>query len=548
MIRWAQSVCNRNQVVLFSPTLDDAIAIDHAVRLFDEVLAEVDFGDWEAQYQRVDGQPPIHPRVVAAAILYGLSLGIRSSRKLEDGMGNRMDFMWLCHGRVIDHATLAKFRVKFSDAIGRLFRQVGSLAIGMGMANLNQIALDGTAKRSNNSRYKTVRRPSLEQKLAALDQQVDQMMEQWQRQDTRDQELFGESSPTRLPEPLKDIKARQAHLRKAMKKLEQLQARSAGRKDRHPKGPAVPITDPDSSVIKNKSGGFAPNYTIVLATEGQNGFIVDARLPEGNDEASSVIPAMSNIQKHFGHKPREVLADSNFNSGPNLEELQRQGIEPWMPPRQEPRMNKAAGENPRGENPATDNGMGADNAGTQESLVCREDPTQPIPVQLHSMLPVNPQNKVLDRRAFVYDGKQDCYFCPMGRKLAFAGTNDYVRLSVRGKYQVYEAAREDCRSCVLSARCLIGASLQRKVVRDEYEPLREEMAARMQSQTGRAKYRRRSFLCETPYAMMNTTLNFRQFLLRGFEKAGTELMWLCTAMNLGKLVRLLIQRHATAPT
>ena len=30
------------------------------------------------------GQPPIHPRIVAGAILYGLTLSIRSSRKLED--------------------------------------------------------------------------------------------------------------------------------------------------------------------------------------------------------------------------------------------------------------------------------------------------------------------------------------------------------------------------------------------------------------------------------------------------------------------------------
>jgi transposase len=166
MIRWAQSNCNRNQIVLFAPTLEDSIAADHPVRLFHEVLAGLDFSPWEAEYERVEGQPPIHPRVMAGMILYGMSLGIRSSGKIEDATANRVDFIWLCQGRVIDHATVAKFRVKFAAQIKQLFVQVGKVAIGMGLANLNQIALDGTAKRSNNARYKTARRTSLESRRA----------------------------------------------------------------------------------------------------------------------------------------------------------------------------------------------------------------------------------------------------------------------------------------------------------------------------------------------------------------------------------------------
>jgi transposase len=303
MIRWAQSKCNRNQVVLFAPTLDDSVAADHPVRLFEEVLKGLDFREWEAAYERVDGQPPIHPRVVAGAILYGMSLGIRSSRRVEDATANRVDFIWLCSGRVIDHATVANFRVKFGSQIKALFRQVGKVAIGMGLANLNQIVLDGTVKRSNNSRYRTARRASLEEKIAILDQQVDQMIAEWKQQDANDQELFGERSATKLPRELKDLSQRQARLKEALKKMAELEAKQAGRKDVSKKGPAVPTTDPDSSVIKNKTGGYAPNYTVVLATEGQNGFIVDAQVQGGSDEPSSVMPAVRQIEASFGQKP-----------------------------------------------------------------------------------------------------------------------------------------------------------------------------------------------------------------------------------------------------
>jgi hypothetical protein len=68
----------------------------------------------------------------------------------------------------------------------------------------------------------------------------------------------------------------------------------------------------------------------------------------------------------------------------------------------------------------------------------------------------------------------------------------------------------------------------------------------MQSDVGKTKYKRRSFLSETPFAVMNTTLNFRQFLLRGIEKAGIELLWTCGAMNLSKLIRLMIGQRLTA--
>ena len=75
--------------------------------------------------------------------------------------------------------------------------------------------------------------------------------------------------------------------------------------------------------------------------------------------------------------------------------------------------------------------------------------------------------------------------------------------------------------------------------RDQHEPLREQMKARMKTPAGRAKYRRRSFLAETPFAVLNTTMNVRQLLLRGISKVRTEIGWICSASNLKKITRLL---------
>ena len=101
----------------------------------------------------------IHPRVMAGFILYGLSLGIRSSRKLEDAAANRLDFIGLLEGRVPDHATICKFRTQFGGQIKGLFKQVGRVAMNLGLVSLNQVMLDGTDIKANNPGAPGLRHP-----------------------------------------------------------------------------------------------------------------------------------------------------------------------------------------------------------------------------------------------------------------------------------------------------------------------------------------------------------------------------------------------------
>ena len=124
---WAEAPLDRQRVPLFVRTLDATIAEDDCVRLFDDVLSAVDWSLWEAECgARERGQPPIHPRHLAAAILYGLYRSIRSSRKLEEACYYRLDFIWLLEGRRPDHSTLAKFRTRFRQPLKDLFRQLGA--------------------------------------------------------------------------------------------------------------------------------------------------------------------------------------------------------------------------------------------------------------------------------------------------------------------------------------------------------------------------------------------------------------------------------------
>ena len=100
MSGWNQAPLPRDQILLFRETLGDRIPADHSVRLMAEILDELDWSSWEQCYVLVAGQPPLHPKIVAGAVLYGLTHGIRSSRRLEWACGHAVDFMWLVEGRM----------------------------------------------------------------------------------------------------------------------------------------------------------------------------------------------------------------------------------------------------------------------------------------------------------------------------------------------------------------------------------------------------------------------------------------------------------------
>lgn len=100
---------------------------------------------------------------------------------------------------------------------------------------------------------------------------------------------------------------------------------------------------------------------------------------------------------------------------------------------------------------------------------------------------------------------------------------------------MYESA--SCAGCPPAARCLFKNASVRRVCRDEYEGLRQEMQGRLNGQEGKEQYKRRSHVAETPFAFLKAAMGLRQFLLRGLEKVEQEMNWAATAYNLRKLMR-----------
>jgi hypothetical protein len=372
----------------------------------------------------------------------------------------------------------------------------------LGLVRLNQVALDGTKLKANSSRHATAKAATIEQRLAALDKQVEAALAQWQHNDQQEQELFETAGGYQhLPRNLADLKARQGRLAQALARARQQEADKA-------KPVAVSVADPEASIAPNKEGGFAPNYTPTVTVDATAGLIVAADVLEDSDESAALIPAMAQVRENLSALPQQVLADAGFCSGPNLQAMRQQEIEAFIP---------SASRRDPADNPAR-----------------REDPTQPVAPEQWEKLPIDRSTQRLGRTAFVYDQPHDQYRCPMGQALGFTRLHHKQRRKGCITYRQYECRH--CDGCPLRGKCLTKRATGRVIERDEHEPLREAMDVRLRSQAGQSVYKLRAWLVEGTLGVLKSVLGVRQFLLRGLANVRTEWTWVASAFNLRKLV------------
>ncbi len=494
--RWAQAAMPREQQVLFAQSLDEAVEAEHPIRQLDALLNQLNWQEWEKEYNGHRGQPAIHPRLMAGSILYGLMLRIQSSRGLEDATVNRLDFRWFLEGRRIDHSTFAEFRTAHGDKLQGLFSEITRRICSVDQQALLTLVIDGTRIRANSDRHGARTGQWLRRRVDLCQEELNRRMSLLAQ---TDEGLAGAEA-----EQLRSEIARlDAEVAKYKRALEQAQKRDEVKQAKRGRNKAaavcVPVTDPDSMIVPNKEGGFAPNYTPTLAVDAATGAIISALVPEGSDEAGSVLPAIEQARQLANITPQIILADTSFASGENLQALEEQGIEAYMP----------TGTDFSPENPAN-----------------REDPTQPVPEAQRDKLPK--RNDKFTRSAFVYDGRADEYRCPMGQAMTRQGA------SKEGDKCTYRCP--GATGCPLAKYCVKSGAPARIIIRDHYQHYREKVGKRMAAPAGKELYKKRAPIGEGPNARIKHGMNFRRFLLRGIKKVRMEWLWVCISYNLKLLL------------
>jgi transposase len=366
---------------LLPASVHDFVPAGHLAHFVRDTVREgLDLSAILGAYEVDRGQPPYHPGMMVALLLYGYSRGIYSSRRLAQACEERVDVMAVTGLNRPDFRTIAEFRRRHLAALSDLFVQVLKLCQAAGLVKLGHVAVDGTKLKANASRHKAMsygRMKTSEPKLAA---EVAAWLAEAEKADAaEDAEMGADRRGDETPAWMADKQRRLERIRAAKAELEAEAAGdpadldpdgpgpSSGMQERgkrktsgkgkttkgggEPQSPepdkaepdkaepdkAVPdkaqrnFTDPDSRIQPTRDG-FIAGYNGQIAVDAAHQIIVAQRLATNPADYSALIPLVDQAKVNLGRKLKEVSGDTGFASEANLAAMAEREVIAYLTP------------------------------------------------------------------------------------------------------------------------------------------------------------------------------------------------------------------------
>jgi transposase len=345
---------------LLPPSVLDLVPADHMAHFVRETVREsLDLSAIFTRYEEPRGQPPFHPAMMVALLLYGYSRGVYSSRKLMAACEERVDFLAVTAMAKPDFRTIAKFRRRHLKALGDLFFQVLKLCQTAGLVRLGHVALDGTKIQANASLHKAMSYGRMRESERRLKAEIAAWFAKAEATDTAEDKAHGaDLRGDELPAWVADKQARAAKIKAAREALE-AEAKAAhdgtpdGPDEDDGPGPATGMqkdgkpqrnadggppdraqrnfTDPDSRVLPTR-GGWLQGYNAQIAVDGQNQIILAQCLGAQPTDAPALPKLLDAVRADCGAYPDEVSADAGYCTEANLADLARRRIAGYVAP------------------------------------------------------------------------------------------------------------------------------------------------------------------------------------------------------------------------
>ena len=476
---------DRSQTMFQVIDVEQLIEPDHPARAIWEFVGRLDLTRFYEVIRAVEGgagRQAWDPRLLISIWVYAYSRGISSGRELARRCEYEPAFQWLAGLGCINYHTLCDFRSAYDSELPQLFTQVLGVLSSEGLVNLERVMHDGTKIKALASKGSFDRRGRLKEHLQAAREQVEALKD-WKAEETAGQKAARQRA----------VRERQTRVEQALQELDTLQESAL----RQPKDSEVRVshTDPQARVMKQSNGGFAPSYNVQLSTEAAHQVIVGASVTQNGNDYSSLVPAVAEVEKNCGAKPKQVVVDAGFTTRNNVVELSAQGVEMIGSLRNA-------------------------NAGGQLER-------RGIAAEFHP-------------KAFEHDAQEDSYRCPMGTVLKHIRTRE-KRSALEHTYRADGRACEVCpfqRSC-----CGQEGEEPRTLYRTQESKQMEDFRKRMGQDEAKEIYRQRAGVAEFTNAWIKEKLGLRQFRLRGLVKAGLEVIWASLTYNIQTYIRLIAQQR-----
>ena len=329
----------------------------HFVR--DTVREALDLSAITGVYTSEQGQPPYHPGMLVALLLYGYSRGIYSSRQLARACEERVDMMAVTGLNKPDFRTISTFRRRHLVALRGLFVQVLRLCQKAGLVKLGHVAVDGTKLRANASRHKAMSYKRMAEQERSLEAEVKAWLDQAQAADAAEDAQHGaDHRGDETPAWMADKQRRLERIRAAKAQLEAEARAGADSGDADGPGPSSGMlergarkslpadeeqsapppdraqrnfTDGDSRIMPS-GGGFIAGYNGQIAVDAAHQIIIAEQLSTNPADFAALIPLVDQAHANLGRKLREVSGDTGFATEANLAAMAERGIRAYLTP------------------------------------------------------------------------------------------------------------------------------------------------------------------------------------------------------------------------
>ena len=343
-----------DQAYMFPPSPQDWLPEDDLVYFILETVATLDLTPVLAHYEReLRGQPPFHPRMMVALLLYCYATGTRSSRKIMRRCQTDVACRIIGGEDVPDFRTISDFRKIHLARLEGLFLEVLKLCALAGLSRVGTIALDGTKIKANASRHKAMSYDRMKEEEKRLQEEIAQLLAEAEAIDAAEDQTHGrDRRGDELPDELKRRAGRLAKIKEAKALLEE-RARTEAEQEAarrqvagkeppaKPPAEAVPepkdqinFTDPESRIMKTSNKGWDQcGNAQAVAHEDQ--IILAADVTEQANDKRQAVPmvdqTLENLKAAGVEQPvGAAVMDSGYFSEANTKALEQRGVDPHI--------------------------------------------------------------------------------------------------------------------------------------------------------------------------------------------------------------------------
>jgi len=497
--RYDQSI-----IPLIPPSWDEFITENHPVRVVNDVINRINLDSLHDEYQG-GGRANYHPKMLLKLVVYGYLCNIYSSRKLEAFANENIHCMWLTTLQRPDHNTINRFRsARLKNPLKEIFTQVVKLLMESGHVGLQEVYIDGTKIEANANKYTFVWGKSIKGYKEKIGNQLEELwgyaesiakeeMQQNTPPDFKkvDKEMVKqtvEAIDTALKEKVIDKKVKQKlsygkkHWEESVERYES-QEKILGDRNSYSK------TDTDATFMRMKedhmlNGQLKAAYNVQISTSDQ--VVLNYSLHQKPNDTTTLPGHVSEMVKLYGDKPENLTADAGYGSEENYQYLHEQGIRAYV------KYNTFDRERRKKKDT---NKLGVD--------------------------------------TLYYNPEKDCYYCPMGQQMNYAG--EKIRFTENGYEQILSCYTAlNCEGCPLRGACHKSVGNRTIEINKQLSEYRREAAELLTSEKGVALRKKRCCDVEPVFGNMKQNKGFKRFLLRGLEKVAIEMGLVYLVHNLKK--------------